>query len=58
MRSPGWRGHLPADRRTRLPRVVLDAANPAGPTRLQQIIGGNIERFAARDNLTVQWHSD
>ncbi len=36
--------------------LVLHAANPTDLTRLQQIVGGNIQRFAARDNLTVQWH--
>ncbi|HXA62744.1 MAG TPA: hypothetical protein VNW94_26650 [Streptosporangiaceae bacterium] len=29
--------------------------DPASLARLQQIIGGNMERFTAREGLTVQW---
>jgi hypothetical protein len=35
--------------------LALEAADPAALARMQQIIGGNIERFAAREGLTVQW---
>jgi hypothetical protein len=38
--------------------LAVEATNPADLARLQQIIGGNIERFAARENLTVQWDPD
>ncbi|TDU02497.1 hypothetical protein EDD99_0892 [Streptomyces sp. 846.5] len=36
-------------------RLSIEAATPADLARLQQIIGGNIERFAAREGLTVTW---
>ncbi|WP_370080082.1 DUF2218 domain-containing protein [Streptacidiphilus sp. MAP12-16] len=35
--------------------LAVEAAGPAELARLQQIISGNIERFAAREGLTVQW---
>jgi hypothetical protein len=38
--------------------LAIEAANPANLARLQQIIGGNIERFAAREGLTVEWVPD
>jgi hypothetical protein len=35
--------------------LAIEAADPAGLASMQQIIGNNIERFAAREGLTVQW---
>ncbi|MFC1439832.1 DUF2218 domain-containing protein [Streptacidiphilus sp. N1-10] len=35
--------------------LAVDAATPADLVRLQQIVGGNIERFGAREDLTVTW---
>lgn len=35
--------------------LAVEAATPADLARLQRIIGGNIERFAAREGLTVTW---
>jgi hypothetical protein len=35
--------------------LAVEATDPAELARMQQIIGGNIERFAAREGLTVQW---
>jgi hypothetical protein len=35
--------------------LAIEAAAPANLARLQQIIGGNMERFTAREGLTVQW---
>jgi hypothetical protein len=35
--------------------LAIEAAGPADLARLQQIIGANIERFTAREGLTVQW---
>jgi hypothetical protein len=35
--------------------LVLEATDAVNLTRLQQIIGSNIERFASRDGLKVEW---
>jgi hypothetical protein len=35
--------------------LAIEATDPANLARLQQIIGANIERFTAREGLTVQW---
>ena len=35
--------------------LAIEAATPADLTRLQQIVGGNIERFGSREGLTVTW---
>jgi hypothetical protein len=35
--------------------VTIEATDAASLTRLQQIIGSNIERFSSRDGLTVEW---
>lgn len=35
--------------------LAVEAGDPADLARIQQISGGNIERFAAREGLTVQW---
>lgn len=35
--------------------LIVEGTNPANLARIQQIIGGNIERFANRDGLTVEW---
>jgi hypothetical protein len=38
--------------------LTVDAPDPASLTRLQQIIGSDIERFASRDGLAVEWVQD
>jgi hypothetical protein len=38
--------------------LAVEAADPADLARLQQIIGSNIERFATREGLTVEWLPD
>jgi hypothetical protein len=35
--------------------LTLEATDSANLARLQQIVGGNIERFANREGLTVEW---
>ncbi|WP_329124220.1 DUF2218 domain-containing protein [Streptomyces sp. NBC_01465] len=35
--------------------LVLEAADGAQLARMQRIIGSDIERFAVRDGLTVEW---
>jgi hypothetical protein len=35
--------------------LTVEATGPANLARIQRIIGGNIERFASRDGLTVEW---
>jgi hypothetical protein len=35
--------------------LVIEASDPANLTRMQLIIGGNIERFASRDGIKVEW---
>ncbi|MFC1417727.1 DUF2218 domain-containing protein [Streptacidiphilus cavernicola] len=35
--------------------LAVEAAGPEDLERIQQILGSNIERFAAREHLTVQW---
>lgn len=35
--------------------IAIDATGPANLARIEQIIGVNIERFASRDGLTVEW---
>jgi hypothetical protein len=35
--------------------LTLVATDPADLARMEQIIGGDIERFAARENLNVRW---
>ena len=35
--------------------LAIEAATSADLARLQRIIGGSIERFAAREGLTVAW---
>jgi hypothetical protein len=35
--------------------LAIQATNPANLASIQQIIGGNIERFASREGLKVQW---
>lgn len=36
-------------------RLAIEAATPADLARFQQVIGDNIERFGAREGLTVTW---
>jgi hypothetical protein len=36
-------------------RLALEADGAANLARMQQIVGDNIERFAGRDGLTVEW---
>ena len=38
--------------------LSVEATNPANLARLQQIVGGNIERFAGRECLKVEWVQD
>src|SRR5580692_1571009 len=38
--------------------LALEAPDPASLTRLEQIIGSDIERFASRDGLAVEWVRD
>ena len=38
--------------------LAVEAADPKELADVQRIIGGNIERFAAREGLTVQWVAD
>lgn len=38
--------------------LAVEAPDPANLARLQQIVGGNIERFASREGLRVQWVHD
>jgi hypothetical protein len=38
--------------------LAVEATDSANLARMQQIIGGNIERFASRDGLKVQWVQD
>lgn len=38
--------------------LALEAADPADLAEIQRIISANIERFAARESLTVQWTPD
>ncbi len=35
--------------------LTLEATGAANLARLQQIVGGNIERFGHREGLTVEW---
>jgi hypothetical protein len=35
--------------------LSVEATNPANTARIKDIVGRNIERFAARDGLTVEW---
>ncbi len=35
--------------------LAVEATDPANLTRLQQIVGRNIERFASREGLKVEW---
>jgi hypothetical protein len=35
--------------------LTLEVRDSANLARLQQIVGGNIERFANREGLTVEW---
>ncbi len=38
--------------------LTLEATDSANLARLQQIVGGNIERFANREGLKVEWVQD
>ncbi|MEC3974422.1 DUF2218 domain-containing protein [Amycolatopsis sp. H20-H5] len=38
--------------------LAIEATDAANLARIQQIIGANIERFASRDGLTVEWIPD
>jgi hypothetical protein len=38
--------------------LAIEAPDPASLSRLQQIIGSDIERFASRDGLAVEWVED
>jgi hypothetical protein len=38
--------------------LSVEATNPANLARLQQIVGGNIERFAGPECLKVEWVQD
>ncbi|MEZ0064536.1 hypothetical protein ABIA32_000524 [Streptacidiphilus sp. MAP12-20] len=38
--------------------LTVEAADPAALAEIQRVLGGNVERFAARDGLTVDWTAD
>lgn len=38
--------------------LAVEATDPADLAKIQQIVGRNIERFASRENLKVQWVQD
>lgn len=35
--------------------LTVEATHPADLARIQEVIGSNIQRFAAREHLTVRW---
>lgn len=38
--------------------LAVEATDPANLARMQQIVGGNVERFAGRERLKVEWLQD
>ena len=37
--------------------LVAEAATPEGLSRIREIVGGDLERFARRNSLKVNWSS-